>query len=173
MKRFLILLSLETIIIWLFIFQLHPDPSISISILIYAPAVFLINILTAILLLLWKHETAKLFFLNALIAPFVLYFIFNYEVERGLSLVYKTYNFESRNRKFELCLDLTKGKLIDSNDYSINERLPRGSSVGSFSGKYFLKGDSIFLNNEIHLMVVYDNSLYQFPLEDYIRLKNN
>jgi hypothetical protein len=73
MKLFIklfLLTIIDFIIIWFWVKENDPEPSISIALIIVIPLVIVINLVIALILYFTKREYSKLFVINSLISQF-------------------------------------------------------------------------------------------------------
>ena len=67
------ILILEIILLGLWIYEMKPDPSISIGIVLIVPILFGINLIIGLILYFLKKPLAKIFLSNSIICPLIFY----------------------------------------------------------------------------------------------------
>lgn len=103
--KILILALISYGLIWLSVYQIDPDPSISIEILLLVPFVFLLNlIIGGILFYLKKKEYAILFFTNSIIASIMMFYLFGKGIDRHQNNRLESWEFQ----KFDSIFTLTR-----------------------------------------------------------------
>ena len=64
-------------LIWLTVYKINPDPSVTIGIIIFVPLAFIVNIIIAGILFIFKRkEYGKLFLINSIISSILMYYLF-------------------------------------------------------------------------------------------------
>ena len=148
------ILILEIILLGLWIYEMKPDPSISIGIVLIVPILFGINLIIGLILYFLKKPLAKIFLSNSIICPLIFYAFW--------SLWFMNYH-ERNNTEYkfsinEIVYELSIGKnteyfyLCDENN---NGRV--------YVGKYEIKGDSLILKDSEFKMYIIENKLFEFP----------
>jgi hypothetical protein len=148
MKFFLKLLGLiavDFIVIWILVYQMNPDPSVSIGILLIVPFVFVVNLVIAgILFWLKKKEYSRLFLINSIIASIIMYYIFDKGIDRYQNNRLESWEFNISDTTFSLI------RWKEVNEFSMSYSMNPGSSFGFLDGKcelisndWILKTDSI------------------------------
>jgi hypothetical protein len=152
------ILILEIILLGLWIYELKPDPSISIGIVLILPILFGINLIIAIMLYFLKKPISKLFFANSIICPIIFYAFWNLWFMNWAERNYVEYSFGVDNRKLEVSLSKT------SEYFSISDKSNQknGSTTGLYFGKYEKIGDSIKLTDGEKKMYIFENKLIGF-----------
>ncbi|RZK22084.1 MAG: hypothetical protein EOO43_10060 [Flavobacterium sp.] len=70
-------------LIWLWVYQMDPDPSVSIGIILLVPFVFVLNLIIAgVLFYAKKKEYSRVFLVNAVIASFIIFYLFGKAIDR-------------------------------------------------------------------------------------------
>ncbi|WP_431472171.1 hypothetical protein I5168_00925 [Nonlabens sp. SCSIO 43208] len=153
------ILILEIILLGLWIYQMKPDPSTSIGIVLILPFLFGLNLIIGLIFYFLKKPLSKLFLINSIICPLIFYAFwslwFIYWNERN----YEDFSFGVDKRKLEVSLSKT------SDYFSISDltNKPNGSTTGLYFGKYERKGDSIKLTDGETKMYIIKNKLIGFP----------
>ncbi len=153
------ILILEIILLGFWIYEMKPDPSVSIGIVLILPILFGINLIIGLLLYFLKKPLSKLFFANSLICPLIFYAFWSLWFMNYHDRISERYSFEIENRNFKVSLSKT------SDYFSISDMTNQrnGSTTGLFFGKYERKGDSIKLTDGETKMYIVENKLIGFP----------
>ena len=153
------LFILEVILLGFWTYQMEPDPSVSLGIIIIVPFLFVLNLIIGILLTLFKSKWSTIFFINSIVCPLMFLGIWNLWFMNWSERNYEEYSFGIDNRKFEVSLSKT------SNYFSISDltNKPNGSTTGLYFGKYERKGDSIKLTDGKTEMFIVEHKLIGFP----------
>tara|TARA_R110001606_G_scaffold57688_1_gene138958 strand:- start:2233 stop:2766 length:534 start_codon:yes stop_codon:yes gene_type:complete len=153
------ILILEIIFIGLWIYELKPDPSISIGIVLILPVLFGINLILGIIFRLLKKPFSKIFFVNSIVCPLIFYAFWNLWFMNWAERNYVEYSFGIENQKLEISLSKT------SEYFSISDKTNQknGSTTGLYFGKYERIGDSIKLTDGKNEMFIFENKLIGFP----------
>ena len=70
-------------LIWLWVYQMNPDPSASIVMVLLVPFIFIVNIIIAgVLLYKKKKENGVIFLVNAVIASLLMFYLFEKRIDR-------------------------------------------------------------------------------------------
>lgn len=137
------ILILEIIFLGLWIYQLKPDPSISIGIVLILPVLFGINLILGIIFHLLKKSFSKIIFANSIVCPLIFYAFWHLWFMNWAERNHEDYYFGIENRKFEVRLSKT------SNYFSISDKTNQknGTTSELYFGKYEKIGDSIKLTD--------------------------
>lgn len=141
------LIAIDFILIWLWVYQMNPDPSVSIGILLIVPFVFAINlVISGILFWQKKKEYSRLFLINTIIASIIMYYLFGKGIDRYQNNRLERWEFNIADTTYSLI----RWKNID--EFSMSYSTEPGSSWGFLNGKcelvsndWILKADSIQL----------------------------
>jgi hypothetical protein len=163
---YLILLSIiDYVIIWLWVKQIDPDPSVSIGIFLLIPLVLLINWVVALILYFTIKKFAILFLFNSFIAGFLMFYLFGKGIDRRQNERLESWSFKSQNTIFTI----THWK--KENTFSKSESTNLGSSTEFLYGKFTKKENKYYLSSETKEFFIKNDFLYGFrsPL-DIIKL---
>lgn len=166
--RILGLLLIDFGLIWLWVFLIDPDPSISIGLIVLVPLVFMANLIVgAILFFLKKKEFAKLFFLNSVLASIIFCYLFLEGIDRHQNNRLESWEFQKADSTFTL----TRWKT--SNEFSLTYSLSPHWSWGCLNGTYKNENDEWVLEaDSIEMRIRNDNQLIGFRRPtDTIELK--
>ncbi len=166
-KQILILTILDFIVIWLFVKQSDPDPSVAIGIIIVVPVVIIINLIIAGFLYAIKRQYSKAFLINSIISAIIMYNLFIAEISRHQRLRYESWNFKIKDTTF----DITHSK-VDST-FSITYSLTPGSSWGFIRGQIIYKNNSYLMITDTTNFIIKNNFLFGFQNIDSIKLTMN
>lgn len=151
------LLVIDFGLIWLIVFQIDPDPSISIEVIFLVPCIFLINlVISGILLLPQKNELSKIFALNSIIASFLMYYLFGEGINRHQDKILESWRFQ----KADTAYMLTRWK--NTNEFRLSYSLSQGSSFDFLEGKCVKEGRGWVLKSDSIEMTIVDKKLIGF-----------
>jgi hypothetical protein len=151
------LVLLNYIAIRFCVLRTDPDPSVSVGLLFLVPAVFVSNIVIAIILAVIKKKYSGLFFINSIIAPILFYFLFIDGVDRHQNKRYEGWKFNLHDTSFEIRLS----KLDTTFDFYY--RTSPGSSTGFMYGRYIAnKKDNYILTTNTIEMTIKNEALFGF-----------
>jgi hypothetical protein len=146
----------DYILIWLWVKEMDPDPSISIGLLILLPFVSALNLIIALLLYFMKRKYAVHFIINAIITPFLMFYLFNKGISSNLDNTYEEWSFKIADTTFNI---LREKKIKDFNmSYSNTE----GSSTGFLDGKYKETKEGYLLTTDSTKYIIKNNFLFGF-----------
>lgn len=152
-------------IIWLWVKQLNPDPSVSIGILILVPLVVMLNLIIALILYFMKREFVALFIVNSIISGILMFYLFGKGINRYQNNRLESWNFKLKNETYKI----THWKL--ENNFSMSESSSPGSSTYFLEGKFIKKGDEYYLTRDSTEFIIKKGYLYKFRKEsDSIKL---
>lgn len=138
-------------LIWLLVYQMNPDPSISIGILLLVPFVFIINIIIGgILHFLKKKKSSKLFFINSILSSIIMFYLFGKGIDRYQNKRLESWEFT----KVDSIFRLTRWK--KTNEFSMSYSLNPGSSWGFLDGKCIEKNGNWYLTSDSLKMEIID-----------------
>ncbi|WP_162550318.1 hypothetical protein [Hymenobacter nivis] len=160
--RLLILSIIDYLIIWFYVKQIDPDPSISIAIILLVPAVIVINLAIALLLHFIRRQFVKVFLVNSIISAILMNIIFTQRIREHQKIRFESWTFKTANRSFEI----TDGKLDHS--FSMSERITSGSSIEFLQGNFIVKGNDYYLTTDSSKYVIRNSFLYGFRSKDSI-----
>ncbi|NCQ12258.1 MAG: hypothetical protein GW809_09005 [Bacteroidetes bacterium] len=153
------LLILEIILLGFWTYQMEPDPSVSIGIVIIVPFLFVLNIITGILFYFFKSKLSNLFFINSIVCPLIFFGIWNLWFMNYHDRISERFDFVIGEKNYEVSLS----KKSDYFSISNMTNQPNGSTTGLYFGEYERKGDSIKLTDGETKMYIIENKLIGFP----------
>lgn len=165
-KKYILIFSIDIILILFWIIFNKPDQSESIVGIFIIPAIFIINIIIALIFFFIDRFKALLFLINSIIAPIIFFLLFMswYKFEEWDN--YRQYYFDKNGVHYEL----TIYKKV--NQYYISEIEP-GFSRGLLDNTYKVSKDTTFLENDTVKIFLINDVLFGFPEQnDKIELKN-
>lgn len=151
-----LLVLLDVVVLWLGVWYIDPDPSVSISLLILVPAVFICNIIIAIILAVLKKRNAGLFVLNALVASILLFFLFDAGIDRHQHRLFESWTFTVNDTAYNMVC------WKQEPSFSITKYNGNGGSEGVAYGAWIAKGEDIYLQAGVALYVIKGKHLYGF-----------
>ena len=170
MNNFLKILGLTVIdfgLIWLTVYKINPDPSVTIGIIIFVPLAFIVNIIIAGILFIFKRkEYGKLFLINSIIASILMYYLFSKGINRHLNKELESWEFVKSGKTYSL------NRWKNTNEFDITYSTGPNSSSGFLYGKckqinhdWILTADSVTLQ-------IHENKLIGFQNEsDTIQMR--
>jgi len=154
--QLILLILLDYIVIRFWVLRIDPDPSVSIGLLFLVPAVFVINIVIAIVLAFIKKQYSGLFFINSIIASVLFYFLFIDGIDRHQNKRYESWKFNLHDTAFEITLSK-----LDTT-FSISYRTSPGSSIGFMDGHYIANENGYVLRTDTKTMTIKNELLFGF-----------
>lgn len=153
----LILLALfDYVVIWLWVRQQDPGPSISIGILLLVPLLFIINLGIAGILFAAKREYASVFVVNSFISAILMYVVFTQGISRHQCQRYESWRFQLNDTTFRI--DYYKPDTTFSISYSTNP----GSSSSYIDGHVQRVGGDYVLSNDTLKLTIKNGYLFGF-----------
>ena len=163
--RIILLTIIDFAIIWLWVKQMNPDPSVSIGILILVPLVVIFNLMIALILYFMKKEFVALFIVNSIISGILLFYLFGKGIDRYQNNRLESWNFKLKDETYTI----THWKL--ENNFSMSESSSPGSSTYFLEGKFIKKEDEYYLTTDSTEFIIKKGYLYKFRNEsDSIKL---
>ena len=160
MNNFLKMLGLTVIdfgLIWLTVYKINPDPSVGIGIIIFVPLVFIVNIIIASILFIFKRkEYGKLFLINSIIASILMYYLFSNGIDRRLNKELESWEFTKADTTFSL------NRLKKTNEFDFSYSTQPGSSTRFLNGKCKQVNQDWFLTADSLTLQIHDNKLIGF-----------
>ncbi|PSG90901.1 hypothetical protein [Aurantibacter aestuarii] len=153
------LLILEIILLGFWSYQMEPDPSVSIGIVIIVPFLFVLNIIIGILFYFFKSKLSHLFFINSIVCPLIFFGIWNLWFMNYHDRISERFDFVIGEKNYEISLS----KKSDYFSISDMTNQPNGSTTGLFFGKYERKTDTINLTDGETKMFIIKKKLIGFP----------
>lgn len=154
--QLLVLTAIDYVVIRFWVLRIDPDPSVSIGLLFLVPAVFVVNIIIAIVLAFIKKQYSGLFFINSIIASILFYFLFIDGIDRHQNKRYESWKFNINDTTFEITLSK-----LDTT-FSIAYRTDPGSSTGFMDGHYLAKQSEYFLTSDTVTLIIRNELLFGF-----------
>lgn len=164
LPQILVLTVIDFIIIWIWIKNINPDPSVSIYIIFLVPLVFFINLIIAGTLYFFKKELAKLFIINSLISVVLMYVLFGEGVDRYLNETLDEWEFKKADTTFSI------SHWKDSDSFMFSYSTDPNSSTGFLVGKINFENDQILLLTDSTKYVIKKGYLFGFR-QDSIKLR--
>ncbi len=163
--RIILLTTIDFAIIWLWVKQMNPDPSISIGILILVPLVVILNLIIALILYFMKRKFVALFLVNSIISGILMSYLFGKGIDRHQNNRLESWNFKLKDETYTI----THWKL--ENTFSMSESSSPGSSTYFLEGKFIKKGNEYYLTTDSTEFIIKNGYLYKFRNEnDSIKL---
>jgi hypothetical protein len=152
----IILAIVDFILIWLWVTQMDPDPIVSVGLLFLVPAIFVVNIIIAIIFLFIKGQYSALFLINAVIPAILLYILFVNGIERNQRSRLESWDFKINDTTYKI----SHWKI--ENTFSISQSTNPGSSWGFLDGSFEIKDKDYYLTTDSTQYVIRDGILYDF-----------
>ena len=147
---------LDIAIIWLWVKQMNPDPSVSIGVLILVPFVVILNLIIALILYFTKREFASIFLINSIIAGILMSYLFGKGIDRYQNDRLESWKFKLQDTNYKIIhwkLDST---------FSMSESNNPGSSTSFLDGKFTTKGNEYYLTTDTTEYIIRDEYFYKF-----------
>jgi hypothetical protein len=154
--RLLILTLIDFILIWYAVRRIDPDPSVSIELMVFIPALIIINLLVAFIFLFIKKEYVKLFLLNTVISSVVMYFIFIAGINRHQRQRYEDWTFKIDDKTYRIT-----HSILDTT-FSITYSTNPGSATGFLNGKFIENKNEIYLHSDTMKYTMRNGYLFGF-----------
>ena len=148
----LILIDFTVISIWVANEELPPDSAMGIYIVV--PFVFLINLIVAGILYLFKKRYSYIFLINAILSSIIMYNLFVYGMQRTMDSMYDSWEFSKNDTLFLI------DKANKFNEFSMSYMTEPGSSTQYISGSTKSKGDTLLLLTGSTRMYIVNGMLY-------------
>lgn len=126
--RLFLLTIIDFVVIWLWVRQGDPDPSVSIGLLLLVPFVVIINLIIAAIFYFIKRQYSLLFVANTIPSAILMYYLFIAGIDRHQRFRYEGWNFQIKDTAFEI----THSKLDST--FSITYSTNPGSSWSYMDG---------------------------------------
>jgi hypothetical protein len=164
--RIILLAIIDFVVIWLWVKQMNPDPSVSIGMILLVPFVVVLNLVIALILYFIKKEYALLFVVNSIISGILMFYLFGKGIDRYQNERAESWKFKIQDTTFFI----THWKL--ENTFSISESTTPGSSTGFLDGKFIKNGHDFYLTTDSTKFEIKNEYFYGFRSSlDSIKLK--
>jgi hypothetical protein len=150
----LTLVDFTLISIWVANEELPPDSAMGIYIVV--PFVFLINLIVAGILYLFKKRYGYIFLINAILSSIIMYNLYIYGMRRTLDKMYDSWEFSRNDTLFSV------NKSNQYNEFSISYSTEPGSSTQFISGTTKTKGDTLSLITDSMSLYILNRKIYNF-----------
>jgi len=138
-------------LIWLWVYQMDPNPSVTIGIILLVPFVFVLNLIIAgVLFYAKKKEYARIFLINSVTASILVFYLFVKGIDRHQNKRLEQWTFQKADTTFSL----TRWK--ETNEFSMTYSLNPGSSWGFLDG-HCVNENGIWIFNADSLIMKIDN----------------
>ena len=132
-------------LIWLLVYQMDPDASVSIGIILLVPFVFVLNLIIAgVLFFAKKKEYSRVFLINSVISSIIMFYLFGEGVDRHQNKRLEQWTFQKADTTFSVI------RWKETKEFSMSYSLNPGSSWEFVDGnwekqnaKWILKADSL------------------------------
>lgn len=154
-------------LIWLWVYQMNPDPSVSIGIILLVPFVFLVNLIIAgILFYKKKKENGLLFLLNSVIASILMFYLFGKGIDRYQNNRLEQWEFKKADTTFSLI------RWKETDEFSMTYSIRPGSSWGFIDGKCIKETDGwILTTDSVKMKIIANDRLVGFKnISDTIKM---
>ena len=154
--QLLLLTIFDFIVIWFYVRQEDPDPSVSIGLLLLVPLVIIINLILAAIFYATKRHYSRLFIINSFVSPVIMYLLFTQGISRHQRQRYESWQFTLSDTTFRI----TNNKLDSTFDisYSTNP----GSSSSFIYGHVASNKNVYLLTNDTLRLLIKNNFLFGF-----------
>ncbi|MFZ5554598.1 MAG: hypothetical protein ACOZCO_15870 [Bacteroidota bacterium] len=159
----LILLSIEALLIWLWIHTNQPDPSSSIVGMYLIPVIFILHLFAGIFLFFYTKPWGKSFIINAFLSPVVFWIFWDFYLNDLFVGNYEHYIFSYKNKSYTLIVPLDTSY---DNMFYLDESTGENSFTSIDAGRCFIKNDTIFLQGDSISMKIFNSILIGFPEKD-------
>ncbi|MCO6164477.1 hypothetical protein [Flavobacterium sp. NRK F7] len=147
-------------LIWLWVYQMDPDPSFSIGIILLVPFVFVLNLIIAgVLFYAKKKEYARVFLINSATASIIMFYLFGKGIDRHQNRRLEQWTFQKADTTFSLI------RWKETNEFSMTYSLNPGSSWGFLDGHcvnengiWILKADSLTMKIDNEDLIGFRNA---------------
>lgn len=150
------LILIDFILIWYFVYELDPDPSSSLLIVIYVPLAIFINLIICVILAIRKKNNINIFFLNSIISGIMMFYIFDAGIDRRQNRLYEGWIFQIQDTTFRI----THSKEDES--FGIDYITNPGTSSSYLFGKSEKRGSDLILLTDSIELTISSNYLYGF-----------
>ncbi|WP_290237448.1 hypothetical protein [Pedobacter aquatilis] len=154
--RIILIAIIDFVVIWLWVKQMNPDPSVSIGILLLVPLVVLVNLIIALILYFTKRQLTSLFVINSIISGILMYYLFGQGIDRYQNNRLESWEFKLQDTTFQI----THWKL--NNTFSLSESTNPGSSTSFLDGNFIKKGNAFYLTTDTTEYIIKDDYIYKF-----------
>lgn len=154
--KILLLTIIDFIVIWFWVKQNDPDPSVSVGIILVVPAVILINLAIAFVLYFIKRDYTKIFVINSFISAVLMYFLFLNGIDRHQERLVESWKFNIKDTVFEII------HWKPENAFSISESTIPGTSGTFLDGKFSTKEDVYYLTTDSTKFYIKNEYFYGF-----------
>lgn len=151
---FLTLIDFVLMKIW--VSDMHPDPSVSIGLVLLIPFVIGINLVIALILRFFKREFVMFFIINAIISTFLIDYVFNEGIRAYQRNRLESWKFDIAEKQYRIMHWKSEGT------FSMSESENSGSSIEFLEGKFIATGNAYDLVTDSTKYVIRDEFLYGF-----------
>ena len=151
-----LLTLIDFAVIWLWVRQMDPDPSVSIGILLLVPFVVVLNLIIALILYFTKRKLSILFVINSVIAGVLMYYLFGKGIDNHQNERLESWKFKLQDTNYVV----THWKLEST--FSISQSTRQGSSTEFLEGKFTKKGNEYYLTTDSIEYLIKDEYFYKF-----------
>jgi hypothetical protein len=156
--KILLLIIIDFGLIWFWVYQMDPDPSVSIGIFFLIPFIFVINlIIGGIMFFIKRKEYSKLFFINSVLSSVIMFYLFGKGIDRHQNNRLESWEFA----KTDTIFDLTRWK--KTNKFSMSYSFSPGSSWSFLDGQCVQKNGEWYLSTDtLNMKIINDEKLIGF-----------
>lgn len=154
--KIILLATIDFVIIWLWVKQMNPDPSVSIGILLLVPFVVVVNLTIALILYFTKRKLAFLFVINSVIAGILMFYLFDKGIDRYQNERLESWKFKLHDTTYVI----THWKL--ENTFSMSESTNPGSSTEFLDGKFAKIENVYYLTTDTTEYIIKNGHFYKF-----------
>lgn len=149
LQKILGLVVIDFGLIWFWVYQKDPDPSVSIGIIFLVPFVFVLNLIIAgVLFFIKKKEFSRIFLINSVISSIMMFYLFGEGIDRHQYNLLEEWTFQKADTTFSLV------RWKQTNEFSMTYSLRPGSSWGFMDGTYENQNGIWILNVDSLTMVI-------------------
>lgn len=165
--KLVVLISIDFILIWLWVNQMNPDPSVSIALILLVPLIFVVNlIISGVFYFLKKREYSRLFIINSVMASFIMSYLFQKGIDQYQENRFDSWEFTKADTTFLII------RWKETSDFDMSYSTSPGSSIGFLSGKCETINDTYILTTDSTKYIIKDRYLLGFRgVNDTIEIK--
>jgi hypothetical protein len=158
--KLVLILLIDILLINYFIQLIHPEPSSSLLIIVYIPAIIIINIIICAVLARFKNDNAKYLLMNAIVSGILFFYIFNHNIDQYQKERLESWTFRIEDTTFIL----THWKL--EHTFTLGYSLHPGSSKGYIDGNVIISNSDYILTTDTTTYFIKNNYLINFRQSD-------
>lgn len=165
----IVITLLDTIVFSVWIYEMRPEPSQSIGLIVVLPFLIILNLIISLGLKLFKKKYSKLFLFNAILAPVLFFNLFSFFTDYFFNIDNTRFSFNDKYNYYEIQIYNETNTFylyrVTYDDYKTREEIIKGKSKRK-NQRIYLFNDTIKMEIKNDVLIGFDKKNKYIPLKE-------